>query len=77
MTDPIAAALDSLAPDERPVLAVDQFEETASPVATKASARLRGDLVRVADDPEQRLIVVLAIPPISRPMRGVRAGFPP
>jgi DNA-binding SARP family transcriptional activator/WD40 repeat protein len=59
---PLAAALGSLAPEERLVLAVDQFEElfTACRDEGERTAFVEA-LVSAADDPDQRALVVLAI----------------
>ena len=60
--DPLAAALGSLAPDERLVLAVDQFEEVFTACRDEAErAAFAAALVAAADDPDQRVVVVLAI----------------
>jgi WD40 repeat protein/DNA-binding SARP family transcriptional activator len=60
--DPLAAALGSLAPDERLVLAVDQFEEIFTACRDEAErAAFAEALVAAADDPDQRVVVVLAI----------------
>ena len=60
--DPLAAALGSLAPDERLVLAVDQFEEVFTACRDEAErAAFAEALVAAADDPDQRVVVVLAI----------------
>ena len=60
--DPLAAALGSLAPDERLVLAVDQFEEAFTACRDEDErAAFTDALVRAADDTDQRVVVVLAI----------------
>jgi WD40 repeat protein/DNA-binding SARP family transcriptional activator len=60
--DPFAATLETLEPGERIVLAVDQLEEvfTACRDAGERAAFAHA-LTVAADDPEQRLVVVLAI----------------
>ncbi|MCE3246297.1 MAG: transcriptional activator domain [Geminicoccaceae bacterium] len=60
--DPLAAALGSLAPDERLILAVDQFEELFTACRDEGErAGFAEALVSIADDPDQRAGVVLAI----------------
>ena len=60
--DPVAAALASLAPDERLVLAVDQFEELFTACRDEGERAAFADaLVTAAADPDQRAVVVLAI----------------
>ena len=60
--DQFAAALNSLEPDERLVLAVDQFEELFTACRDEGErAAFAETLVSLADDPEQRVVVVLAI----------------
>ena len=60
--DPVAAALASLAPDERLVLAVDQFEELFTACRDEGErAAFAEALVTAAADPDQRAVVVLAI----------------
>ena len=60
--DPLAAALGSLADDERLVLAVDQFEEIFTACRDEAErAAFAAALVAAADDRDQRVVVVLAI----------------
>ena len=60
--DPLAAALASLAPDERLVLAVDQFEELFTACRDEGErAAFAEALVTAAADPDQRAVVVLAI----------------
>ncbi|HSI80565.1 MAG TPA: hypothetical protein VK919_07945, partial [Solirubrobacterales bacterium] len=60
--NPIAAALDSLAPDEHLVLAVDQLEEifTACRDETERAA-FTNAVVALAADADQRVVVVLGI----------------
>jgi Novel STAND NTPase 1 len=60
--DPLAAALDSLAPDERLLLVVDQLEELFTACDSDEERDGFADvLARAADDPEGRAIVVAAI----------------
>ena len=60
--DPFAAALASLAPDERLVLAVDQFEELFTACRDEGErAAFAEALVTAAADPDQRVVVVLTI----------------
>ena len=61
-SDALAAALGSLAPDERLVLAVDQFEELFTACRDEGErATFAEAVVSIADDPDQRVVVVLAI----------------
>ncbi len=60
--DPFAAALGSLEPGERLVLAVDQFEEMFTACRDDGErAAFAEALAIVAEDPDQRVVVVLAI----------------
>jgi WD40 repeat protein/DNA-binding SARP family transcriptional activator len=60
--DPIAAALDSLAPDERLVLAVDQLEEIFTACRGEAErAAFAAALAALAADADRRAVVVLGI----------------
>ena len=59
---PLAAALDSLGPDERLVLAVDQLEEIFTACRDEAErAAFAGALAALAADADQRAVVVLGI----------------
>jgi WD40 repeat protein len=60
--DPIAAALDSLAPDERLVLVVDQLEEIFTACRDEAErADFADALAALAEDADRRMVVVLGI----------------
>jgi DNA-binding SARP family transcriptional activator/WD40 repeat protein len=59
--DPLAAALGSLAPDERLILAVDQFEELFTACREEEERAAFVEALAAAADPDQRLVVVLAI----------------
>jgi WD40 repeat protein/DNA-binding SARP family transcriptional activator len=60
--DPLTAALDALAPDERLVLAVDQFEEVFTTCKDEDERTAFIDfLVTAARDPDQRVIVIPVI----------------
>jgi DNA-binding SARP family transcriptional activator/WD40 repeat protein len=60
--DPIAAALDTLAPDERLVLAVDQLEEIFTACRKEAQrAAFAEALAALAADPDRRVVVVLGV----------------
>ncbi len=60
--DPLAAARGSLAPDERLLLAVDQFEELFTACRDEGERTAFAEaLVALADDPDQGVVVVLAI----------------
>ncbi len=60
--DPLAAALDSLGPDERLVLAVDQLEEIFTACRDEAERAAFADaLAALAADADQRVVVVLGI----------------
>ena len=60
--DAFAAALDSLAPDVRLVLAVDQFEEVFTACRDEGErAAFIETFIAAAADPDQRVVVVLAI----------------
>ena len=60
--DPLAGSLASLRPDERLVLAVDQLEEIFTACRDEAErAAFAEALAALADDADQRVVVVLAI----------------
>ncbi|MGH3016299.1 MAG: hypothetical protein ACRDNN_15245, partial [Gaiellaceae bacterium] len=60
--DPLAAALDSLGPDERLVLVVDQLEEIFTACRDEAQRAAFADaLAALAADADQRVVVVLGI----------------
>jgi WD40 repeat protein/DNA-binding SARP family transcriptional activator len=60
--DPLAAALDSLRPDERLVLALDQLEEIFTACRDESERAAFADAVAaLADDADQRVVVVLGI----------------
>jgi DNA-binding SARP family transcriptional activator/WD40 repeat protein len=60
--DPLAAALDSLGPDERLVLAVDQLEEIFTACRDEGErADFAEAIAALAADPDQRVVVVLGI----------------
>ena len=60
--DPLARSLASLRPDERLVLAVDQLEEIFTACRDEAErAAFTEALAALADDADQRVVVVLAI----------------
>jgi WD40 repeat protein/DNA-binding SARP family transcriptional activator len=60
--DPLAAALDSLRPDERLVMAVDQLEETFTACRDERERTAFADaLAALAADADQRVVVVLGI----------------
>jgi WD40 repeat protein/DNA-binding SARP family transcriptional activator/DNA polymerase III delta prime subunit len=60
--DPLAGSLASLRPDERLVLAVDQLEEIFTACRDEAErAAFTEALAALADDADQRVVVILAI----------------